>query len=470
MSSPLIRSGSSMLRRLAIVASLFALVGTSSAQTNDPAITSQPVAGTTALGEDWEFAVEVVGTAPFFYQWFQNDHSIPDATNSIYTIESVTRYSGGIYTVVITNAVGRAVSDPATLTLSETSPRNIRNGNLSGDTVIRVPILFSGNGREYSVSFSLRFDTNIFSNPGWENRGTNSFNGTNTFELDLSEADNGHVGLTVDRPDLFPAQTYLLGNFTFDRSLTNDPFAAMLQFTNTPTPSEARTTRNVAIGMQGGVYPQVARIDTRPFLDRQSGLMQQRLLLSYPGAQTITNVDIAVGNLQDDTLTNRVTLFNRIGHKLIDTTGYGHDEYFPFAYLPFASAGEFGPATQRLLTMEYYVSDKITVPEPEYYLDLGLPDNFAFPNAATPLNITTNRYLNGTYVIQFPTIANYIYYVNYAESLDDLVNNGPTSRFSRPAVVGTGFSVQWIDNGPPKTVSLPTNGMRFYRLIELPVN
>ncbi|GEM_PF-2102711 len=465
MSSTLSRSGISLRRGLAVVASLFALVGTSTAQTNDPAITSQPVAGTTALGEDWEFAVGVSGTPPFFYQWYQNDFAIPAATNSIYTIESVTNYSAGIYTVVISNAVGRAISDPAILRISETAPRKIRNGNLSGDTVIRVPILFSGNGRESSISFSLRYDPNIFSNPGWENRGTNAINGTNAFMLDLSEAGNGHVGLMVDRPDLFPAQTYLLGNFTFNRSLTNDPFAAMLQFTNTPTPSEARTTYNVAIGMQGGIIPQIDRIDAQPLLDRQSGLMQQLLVLSYPGAQTITNVDIAVGNLQDDTLTNRVTLYNRIGHKRIDTTGYGHDED-----LPFASAGEFGPATQRLLTMGYYVSDKITVPEPDYYLDLGLPDILAFPNAATPLNITTNRYLNGTYVIQFPTIANYIYYVNYAESLDDLVNNGPTSRYSRPLVVGTGFSVQWIDNGPPKTVSRPTSGMRFYRLIELPVN
>jgi len=35
-----------------------------------------------------------------------------------------------------------------------------------------------------------------------------------------------------------------------------------------------------------------------------------------------------------------------------------------------------------------------------------------------------------------------------------------------PAVTGTGTRQQWIDNGPPKTDSLPpASAMRFYRLL-----
>ena len=128
------------------------------------------------------------------------------------------------------------------------------------------------------------------------------------------------------------------------------------------------------------------------------------------------------------------------------------------------------PGTTRLLTMEYYVPDKVTVPAPEYYLDLGEETILTIPAAATPLTIQIARYLDGTYVIQFKSVANFVYYVQYAETLEDLENNGPTSRVVDPPVRGNGFSMQWIDNGPPKTETPPTDGMRFYRVVELPVN
>ena len=35
-----------------------------------------------------------------------------------------------------------------------------------------------------------------------------------------------------------------------------------------------------------------------------------------------------------------------------------------------------------------------------------------------------------------------------------------------PSLLGTGATIQWIDDGPPKTESLPsTEGTRFYRVI-----
>ena len=36
------------------------------------------------------------------------------------------------------------------------------------------------------------------------------------------------------------------------------------------------------------------------------------------------------------------------------------------------------------------------------------------------------------------------------------------------AIIGTGYDVQWIDNGPPKTEAPPTQGSRFYRMLEVP--
>lgn len=419
----------------------------------------------TALGEDWGFDVVTAGSAPFFYQWFDDGVPVPGATNSILTIPVVTNFHAGTYTVIVTNLVGRVDSEPATLIISEVAPRTLRNGNIASNGNVKVPMIFSGNGREEILSFSLKYDTNVFINPGWENLGTNSITGTNGWNIDLSQTSAGFVGLQIIRAGNFPATNYLLGNMTFDFSITNDPFAAMLQFTNTPTAFEALSTNFTSLAVRGAIIPQIDLVDAAPVLNLQSGLMEQQLVISYAGSTTFTNVSIAADNIGFDSLTNQIVMYNSIGTTNIDTTGYGD-----FVELPYADAGDYSPATQRLLTMEYYVTDRITVPAPVYHLGLGVQKISSLPAAATPLNITTNRYLNGTFVIQFPTIANYIYFVEYAQTLEDLINFGPTSRIVDPPLTGTGYSIQWIDNGPPKTESHPIDGMRFYRVVELPVN
>jgi hypothetical protein len=65
-------------------------------------------------------------------------------------------------------------------------------------------------------------------------------------------------------------------------------------------------------------------------------------------------------------------------------------------------------------------------------------------------------------LVEFNTISNRLYYVQYAPSADS--TNWATSL---PPLRGTGQRVQWIDNGPPKTVSLPGPGTnRFYRVLQ----
>jgi hypothetical protein len=58
---------------------------------------------------------------------------------------------------------------------------------------------------------------------------------------------------------------------------------------------------------------------------------------------------------------------------------------------------------------------------------------------------------------------NRLYYVQYSSNVNALATNPLTAL---PAVRGTGSRVQWIDNGPPKTVSPPASGTRFYRVLE----
>jgi len=69
---------------------------------------------------------------------------------------------------------------------------------------------------------------------------------------------------------------------------------------------------------------------------------------------------------------------------------------------------------------------------------------------------------NKTFMIEFLTISNRIYAIQYSSNL-------ARWRDAQPAVVGNGTRIQWIDNGQPKTETPPiSQASRFYRVVLLP--
>src|SRR5207249_7963414 len=83
-----------------------------------PSITQQPSAATRCEGGSVTFSVSASGVAPLTYQWLIDGGDIVGATNSSYTIASVTAADAGSYTVVIVNVCGSAASNPAALTVN----------------------------------------------------------------------------------------------------------------------------------------------------------------------------------------------------------------------------------------------------------------------------------------------------------------------------------------------------------------
>jgi hypothetical protein len=72
------------------------------------------------------------------------------------------------------------------------------------------------------------------------------------------------------------------------------------------------------------------------------------------------------------------------------------------------------------------------------------------------------RLSNGTFLIEFSSLANRIYCVQYSKNLIDWATVAST-------VTGNGTRIQWIDNGPPKTEPHPAiESHRFYRVLMLP--
>jgi hypothetical protein len=84
-----------------------------------PQITTQPTSQTVNAGITATFLVAATGTAPLTYQWRRNGTNISGATGTTYTTP-VTAGSdnGAVFTVVVTNSVGNATSNGATLTVN----------------------------------------------------------------------------------------------------------------------------------------------------------------------------------------------------------------------------------------------------------------------------------------------------------------------------------------------------------------
>lgn len=82
------------------------------------ALTAQPTNVQAAVGGSATFCVSATGSAPIRYQWRHNGANIPGATNACLVIASVTLGDGGAYQVVLENAAGTLVSDPALLIIA----------------------------------------------------------------------------------------------------------------------------------------------------------------------------------------------------------------------------------------------------------------------------------------------------------------------------------------------------------------
>ncbi len=90
-----------------------------------PTITTQPSSSSVTSGNAASFSVAASGTATLTYQWRKDGTAISGATSSTYSIGSAAANDAGSYTVVVTNSVGSATSNAATLTVTAaaTAPR-----------------------------------------------------------------------------------------------------------------------------------------------------------------------------------------------------------------------------------------------------------------------------------------------------------------------------------------------------------
>lgn len=83
-----------------------------------PSITTQPLAGTVAVGSPAALIAAVAGTPTPTLQWFKNSAAIPGATTELLAFAAAALTDAGSYTLVATNSQGSVTSNAATLTVT----------------------------------------------------------------------------------------------------------------------------------------------------------------------------------------------------------------------------------------------------------------------------------------------------------------------------------------------------------------
>jgi hypothetical protein len=116
-----------------------------------PSIVTQPQDTNVFPGQPTSFTVAASGTAPLRYQWLLNDAPIAGATASTYSLPSAAATNAGLYSALVTNAIGRVTSASARLTVyaapgitSQPQSTNVAQGGNAAFSVAAagVPAVF----------------------------------------------------------------------------------------------------------------------------------------------------------------------------------------------------------------------------------------------------------------------------------------------------------------------------------------
>ena len=127
-------------------------------------IGSPPVDQTVVVGGSASFSVTAYGSSPFTYQWLFNQTLLPGETNAQLTLPTTARSDAGIYSVQVCNAAGCATNISARLIVNRTPvPVWVAPTVAQSLRTVELPVEMVCDGVENALSFSLTFDSTLFS-------------------------------------------------------------------------------------------------------------------------------------------------------------------------------------------------------------------------------------------------------------------------------------------------------------------
>ena len=231
-------------------------------------------------------------------------------------------------------------------------------------------------------------------------------------------------------------------------TITNTVAVAINGSTITDPNSGNNTATDITVVNQPGTTgptnaPVQVTILTAPALAQQTGLFEQSVRVSNAGSNGIPAVRLMVLDLPPG-----VVLYNASG----STNGEPYVEYDKI----------LGPGGSVDFLLEFYRTNRLDFIATNFQVVAVAPTVAPTPTG-TLLQLDRVPFLvNGMLVIEFASVPGKSYVVEYSSDMQ-------VWSAAVPHVTATGTRVQWIDSGPPKTVS-PSGapGRRFYRVVQLP--
>lgn len=185
-------------------------------------------------------------------------------------------------------------------------------------------------------------------------------------------------------------------------------------------------------------------------LNQQTGWMEQRVLLENVGTTAVDSVRLLVGGLTN---------------ALINVTGTN-------GTTPYVAHGAgLGAGEQLAILLEYFNPSRMAGADPLLTaygtppLDLTPQDGVGIP-VDRIVRVTSSTLNDGRILLEWPVTSDGPFQVIYDGEAEFGGAKGSLPLVQAPAGANR---VQWLDYGPPRTQSAPSNtATRFYRIIELP--
>jgi uncharacterized repeat protein (TIGR01451 family) len=220
-------------------------------------------------------------------------------------------------------------------------------------------------------------------------------------------------------------------------------FTAGVNSTNVTDPNPDNNLASNNITVNTFIYGQLiaTNYSTNMTYNPQTGLMEQTIRLTNIGTNAVAAARVIVSGL-----TNR--LYNAIG------TNSGNP------YVVYGAALDTNQFVD--LVLEYFIPTRQSIfVANSNYTAVGVSNIVLSAASGTngSFNITLVTNLPSGYVlIEFQSTLGSNYTILYSTNLLNWLE-------AQPSIVAPANRVQWIDDGPPKTVSAPTNtSLRYYRV------
>jgi uncharacterized repeat protein (TIGR01451 family) len=221
--------------------------------------------------------------------------------------------------------------------------------------------------------------------------------------------------------------------------LTNTAFAASTQTDSYPGNNVAT---NITTAVTQSITNLVLTVLSSITLNPQTGLFEQRIQVANGGPATPSSVLVTVSGLPAN-----AKVYNAAG----TTNG-----------LPYVqSSSPLGVGSNVVFLLEYYIPTRVAPTNLTFTVEAG-PTVIPPVVSGTILSVSRTLVLtNGNVLVEFSAVPGQIYAIQYSS---DMV----TWLTAVPVIAAPANRVQWIDAGPPQTVSSPAQtSARYYRVVLL---